>query len=145
MEQQTLIKIYNEGEPIEVNELTEAITSEEMGAIVVFQGSVRARNRGQEVTHLSYEIYPRMLKKEARSIIAELRENYADESSLNVACGFRNGKVDPGEISTVIAAASPHREAAFKVCRQLLEEFKQNLPIWKKENYNNRSAWIEND
>jgi molybdopterin synthase catalytic subunit len=54
----------------------------------------------------------------------------------------RVGVVEVGEPSVVVAVASPHRDAAFHICRYLIDELKQTLPIWKKEIYADGHHWI---
>ena len=47
----------------------------------------------------------------------------------------RLGDVPVGEASVAIAAASPHRDAAFDAARTALERLKRETPIWKHESY----------
>jgi molybdopterin synthase catalytic subunit len=44
----------------------------------------------------------------------------------------------------VIAVGAPHRPAAFDACRAFLEALKAELPVWKKEIYDDGSAWKAN-
>ncbi len=38
-----------------------------------------------------------------------------------------------GDISVVIAVSSPHRDAAYKASRYVIDEIKKYVPIWKHE------------
>ena len=41
--------------------------------------------------------------------------------------------VGAAEPSVIVAASAPHRAEAFAGCRELIDELKATVPIWKKE------------
>ncbi len=127
-----------------LQKLREFVTVPEAGAVVSFVGTVRNNNNNKQVTHLVYESYPELLHKTSRSIINSLRNRSTETKLINVACAFRLGKVRVGQASTFIVVATPHRKTAFTTCSELLDSFKQELPIWKKEFYADGSSWIVN-
>jgi molybdopterin synthase catalytic subunit len=44
----------------------------------------------------------------------------------------------------VVAAGTPHRDEAFRACRQVVEAVKHTSPIWKQEHYiDGDSVWSE--
>jgi hypothetical protein len=47
------------------------------------------------------------------------------------------------EASVVIIVSSPHRAEAFAACRFAIDTLKDQVPIWKKELYVDRSAWLD--
>ena len=54
------------------------------------------------------------------------------------------GVIPVGQGSIAIAAAAPHRDAAFAACRYVIEEVKKRLPIWKKELRGDGTGnWVE--
>ena len=55
----------------------------------------------------------------------------------------RTGRVEIGEASVAIAAASAHRGDAFAACRYAIERVKQIVPIWKHEFFDDGEVWIE--
>jgi MoaE-MoaD fusion protein len=59
-----------------------------------------------------------------------------------LAIVHRSGAVPLGDASVVVAAASPHRSAAFDAARYGIEELKARAPIWKSEQYADGSVWI---
>jgi molybdopterin synthase catalytic subunit len=63
---------------------------------------------------------------------------------VRTAAVHRTGRVAIGEASLVIAVGAAHRAAAFDACRALLEAIKADLPVWKKEIYDDGSAWKAN-
>ena len=48
-----------------------------------------------------------------------------------------------GEISVVIAVASPHRGEAFEACSYAIDRLKESVPIWKKEVGSDGHCWTE--
>jgi molybdopterin synthase catalytic subunit len=49
-----------------------------------------------------------------------------------------------GDVSTVIAVATPHRDEAYEASRYIIEEIKKRLPVWKKEQYvEGDASWVE--
>ena len=55
----------------------------------------------------------------------------------------RVGRIEIGEASVVIAAASAHRADAFAACRYAIERIKQIAPVWKHEHFEGGETWIE--
>ena len=55
----------------------------------------------------------------------------------------RTGRLEIGEASIVIAAASAHRADAFAACRYAIERVKQILPVWKHEHFEGGDVWLE--
>jgi molybdopterin synthase catalytic subunit len=58
-------------------------------------------------------------------------------------CVHRLGALELGAIAVWVGASAPHRDAAFRACRFIIDEVKKRVPIWKKEHYEDGcSAWI---
>ena len=62
---------------------------------------------------------------------------------MRLAVHHRTGRLELGEASIVIAAASAHRGEAFAACRYTIERVKQIVPIWKHEFFEGGEVWIE--
>ena len=62
---------------------------------------------------------------------------------VRLALHHRIGRLEIGEASVAIAAASPHRADAFAACRYAIERVKQIAPIWKREFFEGGDVWIE--
>jgi molybdopterin synthase catalytic subunit len=110
------------------------------GAVVSFLGLVRNHNAGRRVTFLEYESYGPLALKAFERIAAEAAERWP---GAVLALHHRTGRVEVGEASVAIAAASPHRADAFAVCRYAIERVKQIAPIWKREHFDGGDIWIE--
>lgn len=110
------------------------------GAVVHFVGLVRRDNVGRQVAWLEYEAYE-PLAVDAFARIA--REAAGRWPVARLSIHHRTGRVELGEPSVVIAAASRHRPEAFAVCRFAIERIKQMAPIWKHEFFEGGDVWIE--
>ena len=111
-----------------------------VGAAVSFLGLVRDHNQGRRVVHLVYEAYEPLAERALGRIIDEARNQWP---SATLAIHHRIGKLEIGEASVAIAAASAHRADAFAACRYAIERIKQIAPIWKHEYFEGGDVWIE--
>ena len=59
----------------------------------------------------------------------------------NVAMAHRTGSVAPEENIVSIHVASRHRKEAFAACEWLIDELKDQAPIWKKEVSKSGERW----
>ena len=75
-----------------------------------------------------------------RQVAEEIEERFG---VTHLAMAHRVGTLAIGDIAVGIAAASAHRDAAFKACRYAIDRIKQILPIWKKEFGEDGVAWVE--
>jgi molybdopterin synthase catalytic subunit len=127
-------------EPIRPEALFDPVRSDADGAVVTFAGVVRDNSLGRETKHLVYDAYREMAEKKLREIGAEIRAKWGLE---HVAILHRVGRLEIGEISVLIAVASPHRREAFEACHYAIDRLKQTVPIWKKEVWMDGGTWIE--
>ena len=110
------------------------------GAVATFAGLVRDHNQGRRVLFLEYEAYEPLALKAMQRIVDESATAWP---STRVALHHRIGRLEIGEASIVIAAASAHRADAFAACRYAIERVKQIVPIWKHEHFDGGEAWLE--
>lgn len=130
-------------ETLDVGEAVGLINSPSCGATSVFVGTTRDTFDGRRVTRLDYESYDEMAYKELRKLCALIREKFP--SVERVVILHRIGEVAVGEISVIIATASPHRKDALQATEMAIDELKKAVPIWKKEVYEDGGcSWKEN-
>ena len=110
------------------------------GAITAFTGLVRNHNQGRSVTFLEYEAYEPLAVRALNRILEEARTMWAD---VRLGVHHRIGRLEVGEASIIIVAASPHRAHAFAACRYTIERVKQIVPIWKHEHFDGGEVWLE--
>jgi molybdopterin synthase catalytic subunit len=127
-------------EPLDSNALAALIDATGDGAVVTFAGVVRDHNQGRHVQFLEYEAYEPLAVRALQRIVDEARELWP---GARIAVHHRLGRLDIGEASIVIAAASAHRRDAFAACRYTIERVKQIVPIWKREHFDGGEVWLE--
>jgi len=110
------------------------------GAVAAFLGVVRNHNVGRSVRYLEYEAYEPLARKVFERIAAEVEARWP---GVRLVLHHRIGRLEIGEASVAIAAASPHRSDAFSACRYVIERVKQIAPIWKREFFEGGDVWIE--
>lgn len=125
--------------PLVLDEVIAAVAGESMGGLVTFSGSVRDSTRGRRVVKLEYEAYPPMAERRLAAIGAEVAERFG---GTRLAIVHRVGTLRPGELAVVIAAAAPHRREAFRGCEHAIERLKEDVPIWKKEHFEDGEVWV---
>ncbi|MFN2520436.1 MAG: molybdopterin converting factor subunit 1 [Candidatus Limnocylindria bacterium] len=125
---------------LSVDSVIACVRDASFGGIVVFLGTVRDHNDGRAVSHLEYEAYAEMAEAKMREIAAALEHDHAP---LRVAMHHRTGDLAIGDTAVIVAAAAPHRDAAFAAARAAIDELKRVVPIWKKEYTGDGSIWIE--
>jgi molybdopterin synthase catalytic subunit len=129
-------------EPLALDPLVAAVSDRGggEGAVVTFLGLVRGYNAGRQVRHLEYEAYEPLALKAFHRIVEEARARWP---GVRLALHHRVGRVDLGQASVAIAAASAHRADAYAGCRYAIERVKQIAPIWKREYFDGGDVWIE--
>jgi molybdopterin synthase catalytic subunit len=98
------------------------------GAIVEFHGIVRAQEQDREIDALHYEAYGEMARKQFEKIIAELNALHPVHS---IVITHRLGRVPVGQPSLYIRVHSAHRAEAFAFASKLIDQMKEDVPIWK--------------
>ncbi|WP_313401068.1 molybdenum cofactor biosynthesis protein MoaE [Stenotrophomonas sp.] len=112
------------------------------GGIDVFIGKVRDLNQGRAVQGITYDMFEPLVLNEFQRLVAEVEAEFGPRIKLYVA--HARGRLAVGEVAVVVAAGSPHRDEAFRACRQLIEAVKHRSPIWKQEHYQDGdSEWSE--
>ena len=126
--------------PLDANALAALVDAKGDGAVVTFAGLVRDHNQGRQVQFLEYEAYEPLAIRALQRIVDEARDLWP---GARIAVHHRLGRLEIGEASIVIAAASAHRADAFAACRYTIERVKQIVPIWKREHFNGGDVWLE--
>ncbi|MBI4264443.1 MAG: molybdenum cofactor biosynthesis protein MoaE [Acidobacteria bacterium] len=127
--------------PLDLPALTAEVASAAGdGAIATFTGLVRAHNQGRTVRFLEYEAYEPLAVRALLRIVEEAREAWP---GVRVGIHHRVGRLEIGEASVVIAAASAHRGDACAACRYAIERVKQIVPVWKHEHFEGGEVWLE--
>ena len=124
---------------IDVSAILGSLYTPHSGAVDCFIGTVRNHSRGKRVKAIEYSAYIPMAQQQMAHIESEMRRKWALH---NVALVHRVGLMQVGEISVITAVSSAHRAEAFEACRFAIERIKADVPIWKKEFFEEGQGWV---
>ena len=127
--------------PLDPSALLAEVGGAANGASIAFIGTVRNVNEGREVAGIEYAAYVPMAEREIAAIVAEAAARFG---TTDIVVEHRLGHLALTEASVVIAVAHPRRAGAFDASRYIIEELKQRVPIWKREEYvDGTREWID--
>jgi molybdopterin synthase catalytic subunit len=133
-------------EPLSIDALAAAVEArartrgEGCGALSTFVGVVRATHKGRRVRYIEYEAFEALAVKTFERIAVEIAGEWP---AASVGILHRIGRLQIGEASVAIVAATAHRAEAFRVCRYAIERVKQVAPVWKHEYFEDGDDWTE--
>jgi molybdopterin synthase catalytic subunit len=110
------------------------------GAIASFTGLVRGENDGAAVSSLTLEHHPGLTEKVIAAIGGDAALRFALTDIMIV---HRHGAMVPGEAIVFVAAAAPHRRAAFDAVEHVMDRLKTEAPFWKREQRSDGAHWLE--
>lgn len=110
------------------------------GALVMFAGTVRDHSEGRPgVVLLEYEAYEPAALARMGEIASQVRCQWPTTGRL--ALLHRTGPLAPTEVSVLVAVSAPHRAEAFEAARYAIDAVKSQVPIWKRETWEEGSDW----
>ena len=121
----------------ELARLTES--RKDIGGVASFVGL--CRDEGGQLSALELEHYPGMAESAIRKIAEEAVARFSLSGIIAI---HRFGKIAPGGNIVLVAAAAPHRKAAFEGAEFLMDFLKTDAPFWKKEHLVDGSSgkWV---
>lgn len=129
-------------DPIDTVQLENEVRGARVGAVATFVGVVRTETRADGVLlrALEYTAYEPMAMRMMEQLAAEAAQQ---DDGCAVRLVHRLGTLHIGEASVAVVVGSPHRAAAFDVCRSLIERLKAEVPIFKREIWDDGGAsWV---
>jgi len=124
---------------LSLDEVRAAVAGPGAGAIALFAGTVRDNDHDHGVTGLSYSAHP-SAEAELREVAGAIAAKFA---VLGVAVVHRIGDLAVGDLAVVAAVSSAHRAEAFDACRELIDELKATVPIWKHQQFaDGTDEWV---
>ncbi|MDT7593451.1 MAG: molybdopterin synthase catalytic subunit [Pseudonocardiales bacterium] len=126
--------------PLSVDEHAELVGHVAAGAVVTFAGVVRNHDGGRNVDELEYSGHPT-----AEKVIRQVAEEIAARVTgvRAIAVSHRIGPLSIGDVALACAVAADHRQEAFAVCAELVDEVKRQLPIWKRQRFSDGTdEWV---
>jgi molybdopterin synthase catalytic subunit len=126
-------------QPLQIENVLQWLQAEELGAHVIFTGTVRNSAKDKKVMALEFEAYEPMAISELNKIEEEIRQRWPIQKIL---LHHQLGRVEVGGIPVIAGIASVHRREAFEACAYLMNRLKETVPIWKKELFEDGSHWV---
>ena len=129
-------------ENFNVTDEIEAIknASKNIGGITTFLGTGRELSKGENISKLNFEHYPKMAEKKLAEIRLQAIKEYGIIEMIII---HRIGEIDIGENIVLIVAAGEHRKETFKACEWAIAELKRTTPIWKRETTTTGEVWVQ--
>lgn len=126
-------------EEISVSFLEILVRDRRAGAVVSFSGTVRDHDEGRGVKQLDYLTHPT-----ADEIIGQIAEEFAKVPGVRaLAVQHRFGALKIGDVALGCVVAAEHRTTAFEVCSQLVDRVKADMPIWKRQIFDDDTdEWV---
>jgi molybdopterin synthase catalytic subunit len=133
-------------EDFDIGRELEALTAgnPRIGGVASFVGLVREvvgiADGTRARSAMTLEHYPGMTEKMLAKVEAEALQRWPLEASLII---HRYGRLEPGDRIVLVAAASPHRQAALEACAFLIDWLKTKAPFWKLEETPDGAQWVD--
>ncbi|WP_156725963.1 molybdenum cofactor biosynthesis protein MoaE [Streptomyces apocyni] len=125
--------------PLSLDEVFKAAGDDAAGGTALFVGTVRNHDGGADVDALGYSCHPSAeaeLRRVAEKVVAE-------HPVRALAAVHRVGDLVVGDLAVVVAVSCPHRAEAFAACRQLIDDLKHEVPIWKHQTFSDGTdEWV---
>ena len=97
---------------------------------------------GKKVAAIEYSAYASMVEESGAKIKETLFSKFPDVQNINIF--HATGIVKAGEISLLVMVSAGHRREAIDACSLAVELIKENLPVWKKEVFDDGTGrWKE--
>ncbi|MFJ6212902.1 molybdenum cofactor biosynthesis protein MoaE [Streptomyces sp. NPDC092296] len=125
--------------PLSLDEVYAAVGDTAAGGTAVFVGTVRDHDGGRSVASLEYTAHP-TAEAELRRVAEKVA---ADLPVRALAAVHRVGLLEITEPAVIVAVSCPHRAEAFAACRRLIDDLKQEVPIWKRQVFaDGEQEWV---
>ncbi len=124
---------------LDVGEVLAAVADAAAGGVTLFVGTVRDHDEARAVDGLDYTAHPSALER-LRAVVTAVADRHPVTA---VAAVHRVGTLAIGEAAVVVAAAAPHRGEAFDAARDLIDDLKATVPIWKHQEFaDGTDEWV---
>lgn len=127
-----------------MDEVFTAVNDPRVGGTAVFVGTVRDHDHGRSVSRLGYSAHP-TVEARLRGVMEKILSDTSRTGRpvVKMAAVHRVGDLEIGDIAVVVAAAAEHRREAFEACRRLIDDLKAEVPIWKRQIFDDgENEWV---
>ena len=125
-----MIEIINK--PILPEQVINRAKTSASGCVATYVGLIRDNSHGKKVISVEYRDKDGKAVEGLRKIVNEAKQKWPVE---NIAFSHRIGILKVGDINITVAVAAGHRGEAFSACQFIINRFKESLPTYKIETY----------
>lgn len=131
--------------PIEISQWSGTLDDVDTGAQAWFAGVTRQKTKTDSglvrmTKTLYYEAHEPMAVKQLQQLAEDAKR---DHSLAKVVIIHRLGEVPLGQASVLVGCSSAHRKDAFAALPWIMDKLKADVPIWKRETFEDESTeWI---
>jgi molybdopterin synthase catalytic subunit len=124
---------------VDVSALEALVADPSAGAVVSFGGIVRDHDGGRPVTMIEYVGHP-----SAQAVVEQVAAEIVARTDVEaLAVAHRLGPLQVGEAALVVAVSAAHRQEAFAAAALLVDEVKDRLPVWKRQQFpDGTDEWV---
>jgi molybdopterin synthase catalytic subunit len=127
-------------EPLDIAALHQEVEDAGAGCTLAFVGTVRNNKQGRNVLRIQYESYESM----AERVLWRIAEEAASRWPLRkLVILHRTGLLEIGDASVAIVVSTAHRAEGFDILRFVIETLKRDVPVWKKEHFEDGEVWVQ--
>ena len=125
--------------PLDVAEVLAAVGDDAAGGVTLFVGAVRDHDAAKAVSHLDYTAHPTAAAR-LREVVEAVAGRHPGTA---VAAVHRVGELAIGDAAVIVAAAAAHRGESFDAARELIDDLKATVPIWKHQSFaDGTEEWV---
>lgn len=115
-------------------------SSQNIGALVIFQGMVRGNDQYIPLSYLHIEHFPKVTESEIARIIEQAKLQW---QIINCRVIHRIGDLLVGDPIVLVIVTAKHRKQAFLAAEFIMDFLKTEAPFWKKEYFIDKSSqWV---
>ena len=136
--------IYDKGD-VDLERIIKSIKAnpsiKRAGSIHTFTGIVREISmNGKPVISMKIDAYDELANKSILKICKKLKQ---ENGIIDIKLVHLKGDFDLSEDLVYVVVASAHRKEGFDVISKVVEMYKKEIAVWKRENFSNGSSeWI---
>lgn len=118
------------------------VSDDAFGGIAQFIGRVRTSSHGRDVVGIDYDLFAPLALAVFERAASDAVEQFGPAIKVHVS--HARGALGIGDLAVVVTVGTPHRDEAFRACRDVIEAVKHQAPIWKREHFVDGSTeWSE--
>jgi molybdopterin synthase catalytic subunit len=110
----------------------DAIVQGAAGAVVCFEGVVRAEENERRINALDYEVYEPMAGRQLHRLAQDIMQSFG---LLALTAIHSRGRVPVGHCAFRLQVAATHRAEALAAVEAFIDRMKRDVPIWKTAVY----------